>query len=154
VPPWGVLADYVPFYFAPCSPMLYAIHKGFVRSSLSQEEIIYLVTSVEKVAQAGKAFVFTDRHPLSTSARFSNDLNKLDQYVDQDVMRSRYWYDCPQFPDRRSRRQAEFLVHCQVEWSLIEQIGVFDRTRMVQVSQILQHATYRPPVLVERDWYY
>jgi hypothetical protein len=26
----GTLADYVPFYFAPRSPMLYAIHTGWV----------------------------------------------------------------------------------------------------------------------------
>lgn len=26
----GTLADYVPFYFAPRSPMLYAIHSGYV----------------------------------------------------------------------------------------------------------------------------
>ncbi len=28
LPPHGDLHDYVPFYFAPRSPMLYAIHKG------------------------------------------------------------------------------------------------------------------------------
>lgn len=30
VPPGGYLCDYVPFYFAPRSPMLYAISRGRV----------------------------------------------------------------------------------------------------------------------------
>ncbi|MFN7018828.1 MAG: DUF4433 domain-containing protein [Fimbriimonadales bacterium] len=154
VPPNGVVADYVPFYFAPRSPMLYAIHKGCVRSGLSQTEIVYLVTSVETIARAGKLFVFTDRHPISSFPRFSNDLNLLNQFVDWNVMRSEYWHDTPQYPNRQSRRQAEFLVHQAVEWSLIEQIGVYDQGRLQQVQQILQSASHRPLVSVQRDWYY
>ena len=30
IPPHGVVADYVPFYFAPRSPMLYSISRGNV----------------------------------------------------------------------------------------------------------------------------
>jgi hypothetical protein len=30
IPPYGILHDYIPFYFAPRSPMLYAIHKGMI----------------------------------------------------------------------------------------------------------------------------
>ncbi|OYT75841.1 MAG: hypothetical protein CFK49_01090 [Armatimonadetes bacterium JP3_11] len=154
IEPKGTLANYVPFYFAPRSPMLYAIHTGYVRNGLSQTEIIYLVTSVEAVARQGKPFVFTDRHPLSISARFSNDLSHLDHYVDWNVMRSEYWCDSPNHPDRKSRRQAEFLVYQQLEWHLIEQIGVYDSTRLDAVLQLLRHATHQPPVAVRRDWYY
>lgn len=154
VEPHGTLADYVPFYFAPRSPMLYAIHTGWVRQGLSQAEIIYLVTSVETVARAGKPFVFTDRHPLSASPRFSNDLSHLNHYVDWNVMHSKYWHDCPGYPDRKSRRQAEFLVYQQLEWRLIERIGVFDSARRDAVLQVLQRANHQPPVVVQREWYY
>ncbi|GIV07148.1 MAG: hypothetical protein KatS3mg017_0350 [Fimbriimonadales bacterium] len=154
IEPHGTLADYVPFYFAPCSPMLFAIHTGWVRSGLSQAEIIYLVTSVETVARQGKPFVFTDRHPLSGSPRFSNDLSHLNHYVDWNVMRSEYWFNSPSFPDRKSRRQAEFLVYQQLEWQLIEQIGTYDSARRDEVLQILQHANHQPPVVVQRAWYY
>jgi len=154
ISPGGSVADYVPFYFAPRSPMLYAIHTGHVRSGLSQAEVVYLVTSVEVIALAGKRFVFTDRHPLSNFPRFSNDLSRITQFIDWNVMRSDYWHDCPQYPDRKSRRQAEFLVYREVEWGLIEQIGVYDTSYLKKVLQILQGAAHQPPVSVRREWYY
>lgn len=154
VPPGGFVADYVPFYFAPLSPMLYAIHTGYVRSGLSQAEIIYLVTSVETVVRAGKQFVFTDCHPLSSCPRFSNELSQLNQLVDWEVMRSAYWFNNSQYPDRKSRRQAEFLVYQELEWTLIEQIGVYDEACLASVLQQLQNAYHQPPVSVRRGWYY
>lgn len=40
--PNHTVANYVPFYFAPRSPMLYAIHAGFVSGYTGgQDEIIY-----------------------------------------------------------------------------------------------------------------
>lgn len=42
----GTLADYVPFYFAPRSPMLFAITRGQVTEEAARTEgIIYLVSS-------------------------------------------------------------------------------------------------------------
>ncbi|MBD3884903.1 DUF4433 domain-containing protein [Phormidium tenue FACHB-886] len=61
----GTLTDYVPFYFAPCSPMLYAIHQGNVPThSDGQEGVIYLGSTVETVQQANLSFVFTDGHGI------------------------------------------------------------------------------------------
>lgn len=154
VPPGGVIADYVPFYFAPCSPMLFVIHKGQVDSSLTQSEIVYLTTTIEAIVEAGKRFVFTDRHPLSPVAHFTNDLNQLNHYVDWNVMQSAYWHDIEEYPNRKSRRQAEFLVHQAVEWTLIQHIGVYDQARLQQVNEFLAHASYKPPVSVQRGWYY
>ena len=48
----GTLADYVPFYFAPRSPMLFTIHKGKVIGyTEGQKPVIYLVSSVDKVLE-------------------------------------------------------------------------------------------------------
>jgi hypothetical protein len=50
----GVLSDYVPFYFANRSPMLYAIHTGHVAQYAGkQNDVVYLVSSVDAVAARG-----------------------------------------------------------------------------------------------------
>ena len=63
IAPGGVLADYVPFYFTPFSPMMYNIYTG--RGAVprrANDEICILVSSMHKVAAMGLPFVFTDRH--------------------------------------------------------------------------------------------
>jgi hypothetical protein len=69
-------------------------------------------------------------------------------------MRSSYWHDIPEYPDRKSRRQAEFLVHQAVEWTLILGIGVYNQAHLAQVNALLAHASHKPPVQVQRRWYY
>ena len=55
VPPGGMLHDYVPFYFAPNSPMLYIISRGGVESYKGgQRDLIYLVSTVESVQKEGQ----------------------------------------------------------------------------------------------------
>jgi hypothetical protein len=78
----GKLTDYVPFYFAPRSPMLYAIHQGNVPTYLEgQEGVIYLVSTVEAVQQANLSFAFTDGHGIMALTQFFDhpaDLNQVD----------------------------------------------------------------------------
>ena len=58
LPPGGVVADYVPFYFAPRSPMMYRIacdHRDGVagRYPGGDDPLVYLVSSVDRVQAAG-----------------------------------------------------------------------------------------------------
>jgi hypothetical protein len=66
----GVVADYVPFYFGPRSPMLYTISRGNVEGySEGQRPIVHLVASAEAVADAGASFIAssaTATLPLTT----------------------------------------------------------------------------------------
>lgn len=154
VEPYGVVADYVPFYFAPRSPMLYAIHTGYVHGAPPQSQIIYLVTTVQVVQAHGLPCVFTDRHPVTSAARFFNDLNLLETEIDWEVMRSSVWMDTAEYPDRKSRRQAEFLVYQQVPWGCIREIGVYDNAVRQRVLTLLQSLSHQPRVAVCRGWYY
>ena len=85
IPPNGILHDYVPFYFAPCSPMLYAIHKGFVPGfNDGQDRIIYIVSSIDQIEKEQLKYVFTDGHAVMGYTEFFNNKEDLDK-VDWEV---------------------------------------------------------------------
>jgi len=150
----GVLHDYVPFYFAPRSPMLYTINKGNVKGyTQGQAAVIHLVSDVEDIDAVGLDFVFTDGHAVMTFTDFFDDLHYL-EYLDWDVMESRYWNDTNEDNDRKRRRQAEFLVHNSLPWQLITEIGVINSTIKAQTENILQNFTHKPSVIVRNNWYY
>ncbi|WKZ40019.1 MAG: DUF4433 domain-containing protein [Anaerolineales bacterium] len=154
VPPGGVLAEYVPFYFCNRSPMLYTIHKGNVPAYRDgQENILHLVSSAEAVAQAGLPFVFSDGHAVVQISLFYNDLNRLNE-VDWKVVESWSWHDRPSDYDRGRRKQAEFLAHQRFPWELIQHIGVHNATIRDQVAALLEHVNHKPIVTVQRKWYY
>lgn len=76
----GVLQDYVPFYFAPRSPMLYAIHKGNVEGyAQGQNPVIHLVSEAEAIEASGLAFAFTDGHAVMAYADFYDDLDVVEE---------------------------------------------------------------------------
>ncbi|HZT43803.1 MAG TPA: DUF4433 domain-containing protein [Chthonomonadaceae bacterium] len=150
----GTLADYVPFYFAPRSPMLYALYRGQVQGyNGTQQNIVHLTSSVEAVIQQTMPFVFTDGHAVMDFSEFFNDISDLSK-VDWKIMKEIYWRDTNEDGDRTRRRQAEFLVHRFFPWSLVTEIGVMTDRANRQVMDKLQGADHLPQVVVRRDWYY
>jgi len=154
VDPGGTLADYVPFYFAPRSPMLFAIHKGqVVGYQGGQGEVVHLCTTAEDVAAADLSFVFSEGHAEMAISDFLNDLNDLDR-VDWKIMKATYWNDTPADGDRKRRRQAEFLVHEFLPWARIAAIGVMNQTTADLTHRALRGAAHKPEVLLRPGWYY
>ncbi len=150
----GVVADYVPFYFAPRSPMLFSIHKGYVTGyDKGQREIIYLVTSIEAIQNNNLKFVFTDGHPIMDITDFYTDIKDLDK-IDWNVMIQEYWNDTVQDNDRCRRRQAEFLVFSFFPWTLVEQVGVINNTMAKRIAIILEKSGHKPKTIIEQKWYY
>ncbi len=151
----GVLHDYVPFYFAPRSPMLCAIHNGRVPGySQGQNPVIHLVAEAEALEAENIAFAFTDGHAVISYIEFYDDLAALELVIDWDLMKSRYWFDNPEDPNRKCRRQAEFLAHQFCPWRLITKIGVRDSIIKSQVEKTLDNLKYKPTIEVYADWYY
>jgi len=127
VPPYEMLHDYVPCYFASRSPMLYVIKNGKVEGYPgTQSDIIYLVTKTNTIAESERDFVFTDGHAIMALTDFYNDLAYLEE-IDWSVMQSTYLNDTDKFPDRKRRRQAEFLVYESISLNLLLGVVVFNK---------------------------
>ncbi len=154
VAPGGTLADFVPFYFSPRSPMLYVIDRGGVEGYRGgQELVLHLVSSAEAVAGRGLRYCFTDGHAAMDISGFYVELGDLSK-IDWVIMHARYWNDTNQDGDRSRRRQAEFLVHGTFPWDLITEIGVISSKVAALVTAALAGSTHQPTVAVHRDWYY
>lgn len=81
--PRGMVADYAPFYFAPRSPMMSAIHHGRVPEYMGgTESLVYLVTSVEQLMGLGLSLVFTDRNAVLGHAHHTTDPAELEEIID------------------------------------------------------------------------
>lgn len=152
----GKLADYVPFYFAPRSPMLYAIIRGEVEGyAQGQQPILHLVSSAEAVEEAGKPFTWTEGHADMAFSEFFEGLTDLSDKIDWEVMQGKFWNDDPPaIVDRKRKRQAEFLVYRFFPWTLFSTIGVIDEATRTEVLRLTAGAAHQPDVRVQRNWYY
>ncbi len=165
LPPAGNLHDYVPFYFAPRSPMLFCNYKGTHADASPQEEIIYLCTTAQNVA-ANHQYLFYDRHAILTHAQSFNQLSDLEEiewslFFEPPTLDgfSKYWQDRsdaahPTWIYRMEVRQAEFLVHQQLDIEAIETIAVSNRTMKEAVEATLQAHGSELKVLIKPEWYY
>lgn len=155
--PGGVVADYVPFYFAPRSPMLYALNADNVRTyRQGQDGLIYLCTTLDRVEEAACRWVGTDRNAVLEAARMTDSRQALMEMVDWPLMRGRMWKNTDAYPDRKERRQAELLVHQLLPWEAVTHIGVRNEVDGRAVQGVLDKLArgHVPTVLVRPGWYF
>jgi hypothetical protein len=151
----GVVGDYVPFYYAPRSPMLFNIKCGSVPGvDADQDPLVYCVARAEDFKPP--VFVITDGNASSELSSQHGDLSALTTQIDWPLMSSRIWKDTEEDGDRKRRRSAEFLVHRFVPWSHVH--GLVTRTGATRDAVLNLYASRRPshqpPVTVRPDWYY
>ncbi|MET9256659.1 DUF4433 domain-containing protein [Streptomyces sp. NPDC003717] len=155
VPPGGCPADYVPFYFAPRSPMLYVISRGSVTTYRDgQPPLVYLVTSVDGVLESHRPWVFSDGNCASAITRHFTDLNAMPSVVDWEIMAARYWNNTADDGDRMRRRMAELLVHEHLPMTAVHEAATYDQDHAQQVRRLLREAGAELPVSVRPEWYY
>lgn len=160
IEPNGVVADYVPFYFAPRSPMMYRIacdHRDAVpkRYPGGDDPLVYLVTSVDRLIDANADWVATDGNASARLTQFTNDVDRLPDLIDWPLMRERYWRDTDDDLDRERRRMAELLVHRRVTVDLLHGCAVRTTQRRGQVADLLTTENRVDLYLAVRPgWYY
>lgn len=106
------LGEYIPFYFGGRMPMLYVIQNGYNSvAPIPPEQIVYCITSVQKIIELGQDFVFTDGHAVdSFSTLYTTiDINNIDTILDMEAIKAIYWKDENDL-DKKRRKEAEFLI--------------------------------------------
>lgn len=154
IPPGGVLEDYVPFYFTPCSVMLYNIVTGYNGiTRRERDEIIILVSSVESLQANGVRFVFTDRHALVSYATFFGDVRDLGK-IDWDLLRARDFARSDSDLGKVERYQAELLAYQEVPVDALLGIACYSDKSKAHVQSMLRDAGVDLKVVVKRDWFF
>ncbi|BCL15907.1 type II toxin-antitoxin system toxin DNA ADP-ribosyl transferase DarT [Micromonospora sagamiensis] len=159
-PPGGVIADYVPFYYAPRSPMMYRIacdHRDGKPNCYpdGDDPLVYLVSSVDRVHATRLDWVASDGNCAAALTCFSNSLRDLPELVDWPLMRETLWRNTPADQDRMRRRMAELLVHREFPLELVIGYAVRTPAREEQLRQVLRDAgIINAYVGVRPDWYY
>lgn len=149
IQPGGFLHDYVPFYFAGRSPMLYVVKNN----GTPQKDLIYLMTNTEKIASFKLPFVYTDGHAIMFLSSFYNSLDDLD-CIDWDVMHSEFWNDTVDYPDRKRKRQAEFLIHQALPLQYLTGIATYTTATKLKVEELVQDSGHSLNVHEVPKFYY
>lgn len=153
VPPGGVLADYVPFYFTPRTPMLYNIVTGHNGLTLRmRSEIVVLVTSLDRLEELELPYVIADRNAVLVSATFTSGRAGLaglrwDNWQGSDFKRD------DGDPAKIEQYQAEALVHKSLPPSALRAIITYDSGTQATVAQAVSDAGLSTPVHVRSIWY-
>jgi hypothetical protein len=153
VTPGGVLDDYIPFYFTPCSVMLYNVITGRGVDRRNEDEIVILVSSIAKLQENHVTFLFTDRHALVAYAQFFDDIAALDK-VDWALLRARDFARSDVDPGKVERYQAEVLVHQNVPLAALLGIACYSETSGARVVSMLQEAGIDLTVRVKKEWFF
>lgn len=154
VPPGGTLSDYVPFYFTPHSIMMYNIrtgHGGITRQH--NRDIVIFVSSLHRVQELGRPFVFTNQHAYAAGTDFFADLAHLDQ-VDWPLLRERDFKTDDADPGKQLRYQAEALVHQFVPLDAIVGLCCYDDTVREYLEAQIAARGAAIPVAVRPAYYF
>jgi hypothetical protein len=87
------IGDYIPFYFATRTPMLYDIQTGYSVPQIAPQSIVYYVCHTEDIIKQGLDFVFTDGHAVNPLSDFypPQEVANLEMILDLEAIRTNQW---------------------------------------------------------------
>lgn len=154
--PEDMIGEYVPFFFCPRSIMLYIFHMDN-RTGLTyhggQRPIVHLELDVDAVIEAADEadvrWAFTNVNAAAGYAEFGSSVEEFGM-IDWDAVPDNDF----SVPRVKEAKQSEFLVKDVVPWECVERIGVYSEEYKEQTIEALGPAEHRPPVVVQRGWYF
>lgn len=153
IDPGGTLADYVPFYFTPFSPMLYNIYTGIAgMQKRGNKEICLLVASLRQI-QEKIQFVFTDRHAYLGTAKYFNSLGQLNE-IDWPLLQVRNFKRNPDNPENFERYQAEALIFKRMPVTALEGIICYTNEVKLDIEKQAKDRGLKLIIDVRPDWYF
>lgn len=147
------LGEYIPFYFGARMPMLYVIQKGFNGVPVTHaQDIVYCVTSVQKVIDSNQEFVYTNGHAVdSFSSQFGpQDVEDIDSQVDFQAVNVRDWKS-PTDLDLKRRMQAEFLLSGDLPFASV--LGFVVRNETAK-TQLMGYGVEKQQILIRTNAYF
>jgi ssDNA thymidine ADP-ribosyltransferase, DarT len=154
IAPFGTLADYVPFYFTPHSPMLLNIKTGY--NGIVQRnnaDIAIFVGSLRSIAESGHDFVFSDRHAYLQTAEFSSSLADL-KMIAWHLLQDRNFKRDPEHPDNFEKYQAEALVRGIMPLDLLAGVAVFNDAAREKAERMAKAAGKVVKIVAKPGWYF
>lgn len=118
-----ILDDFVPFYFAIRTPMLYNIHTGWGTDKIDQSNIVYFCCKVSDLVANTLEWCFTNGNAAISTTIFYRDVEEL-ALLDWDAIRSNDFKNSDYDRHRKDKKQAEFLVKDDVPIQLVKKVVV------------------------------
>ncbi len=143
------VGDYVPFYYAPRSPMLYTQH---INRLINQEELVYIACDAYTfINDDTRKWACTDRNAAIKIAKFGFSLEALKSFTDFSLMKEEMWNNTETHPDRQEKRMAEFLVYNKVISEDILGFVVLNDTVKDKLTSLISSSK---TILVNPSYYY
>lgn len=154
--PGTTVGQYAPFYFCPRSIMLYILHRGNhpdVTYRGGQDSIVHLEADLHHVVsfaeEKGRRWAFCNSNAGARYARFFKSLESLEEINWSAVAAT-------DFRDAliKDGKQAEFLLFGSFPWTLVDRIGVSNRSIQKRVNALLADASHQPLIEIKPSWYF
>lgn len=152
--PGGVLADYIPFYFTPYSPMLLNIVTGRNVQKRPKSDIVILVSSLPKVEEAGIQYLFSDRHAYLINAEFSNNIADLATMVRWDLLQARDFKKDPEDPEKSELYQAEALIHRHLPVDALKGVVTYNEQVKNETQALVDERQLGLSIYSKPSWFF
>ena len=154
IAPGGTLSDFIPFYFTPCSIMLFNILTGYRGiTQVASEEIVVLVSSLHKISELGIPFVFTDRHAYTAMAKFSSNISELGM-VDWVILRNRDFKGDIDDIGKKERYHTEALIRDHLPVDALVRICCSTRALSEDIQAQLDQRGLTAEAMMKGDWFF